>query len=111
MILTYSEFRLNPRLASLASRLVEPNRDHDEPEDEEALFAELEAEIENDDSSAMREHGLAVLKEESASSSVLHSAILICVSYRMGRVKDMQTNDYGRYSEITSEKEVIRASA
>lgn len=58
-------------MASLASRLVEPNRDHDEePEDEEALFAELEAEIENDDSSAMREHGLAVLKQESASSSL-----------------------------------------
>ncbi|KZP32944.1 thioredoxin-like protein [Athelia psychrophila] len=89
-----SNDQLNPRLASLASRLVEPNRDHDEePEDEEALFAELEAEIENDDSSAMREHGLAVLKQE------------------MGRVKDMQSNDYGRYTEITSEKEVIRASA
>lgn len=59
--------RINPRLASLASRLVSPNRDHDEePEDEEALFAELEAEIENDDSSAMREHALAVLRQESA---------------------------------------------
>lgn len=62
----YPGSRLNPKLASLASRLVEPNnsRDRDEEDDEEALFAELEAEIENDSSSAMREHGLTALKQE-----------------------------------------------
>jgi hypothetical protein len=57
---------LNPKITSLASRLVEPNnsRDQDDEEDEEALFAELEAEIENDSSAAMREQGLSVLRQE-----------------------------------------------
>jgi thiol-disulfide isomerase/thioredoxin len=79
----------------LASRLVEPNnsRDQDDEEDEEALFAELEAEIENDSSAAMREQGLSVLRQE------------------MDRVKDMQANEHGRYTEIMNEKEVIRTSA
>jgi hypothetical protein len=45
---------------------VAPNksRDRDDEEDDEALFAELEAEIENDGSSAMREQGLSVLRQE-----------------------------------------------
>lgn len=55
------------KAASLASRLVDPNNDKDQ-EDEDALFAELEAEIENADSSALREQGLAVLKSESVAS-------------------------------------------
>lgn len=65
-IATYHLCSLNPKVASLASRLVEPNnaRDRDGEEDEEALFAELEAEIENDNSAAMREHGLSVLRQE-----------------------------------------------
>ena len=62
----------NPKITSLAARLVEPNDpprhqhddDDEEEEEEEALFAELEAEIENDSSSAMREQGLKVLKRE-----------------------------------------------
>jgi hypothetical protein len=29
----------------------------------------------------------------------------------MDRVKDMQASEHGRYTEITNEKEVIRASA
>jgi hypothetical protein len=46
---------------------LEPNRgarDQYEDEDEDALFAELEAEIENDDNPALREMGLKVLKKE-----------------------------------------------
>lgn len=59
----------NPKITSLAARLVEPNdpprhQHDDDEEEEEALFAELEAEIENDSSSAMREQGLKVLKRE-----------------------------------------------
>ncbi|KAF7968431.1 hypothetical protein HWV62_30595 [Athelia sp. TMB] len=108
-----SNDELNPKLASLASRLVQPNRDHDGEDDEEALFAELEAEIENDSSSAMREHGLTVLKQESAHPMSLHaeSLMLIHALRRMDRVKDMQANEHGRYTEIMNEKEVIRASA
>ena len=30
--------------------------------------------------------------------------------YRRERMKDMQANEHGRYTEITNEKEVIRAS-
>jgi len=58
------------KAASLAARLVTPNdpsrsrRDAYEEDDDEAIFAELEEEIENDSSSAVREHGLQVLKEE-----------------------------------------------
>ena len=92
---------------------MQPNRDHDGEDDEEALFAELEAEIENDSSSAMREHGLAVLKQELARPVFLRagSHMLIPALHRMDRVKDMQANEHGRYTETMNEKEVIRASA
>jgi len=86
----------DPKIASLASRLVEPNnsrdQDHDDEDDDEALFAELEAELENDSNAMMREHGLQVLRQE------------------MDRVKDMQANEHGRYTEMTNEKDIIRAS-
>jgi len=53
----------------LSARLVEPNqapnRHHfDVEDDEDAIFAELEAEIENDDNIAMREQGLETIKRE-----------------------------------------------
>ncbi|EEB90436.1 hypothetical protein MPER_11357 [Moniliophthora perniciosa FA553] len=90
----------NPKIASLASRLVEPNQPHrkrrdeeDELDDEDAIFAELEAEIENDDNSAIRERGLAALKQE------------------MDRMQQMKDNHYGKYTEITDEKEVVRVTA
>jgi hypothetical protein len=63
----------NPKITSLAARLVQPNdsrrnkrdnTDDDDDDDDEALFAELEAEIENDSSSAMREQGLEILRRE-----------------------------------------------
>jgi len=53
----------------LAARLVEPNNPlkgvyNDNDDDDDAIFAELEEEIENDSSAAIREHGLKLLKEE-----------------------------------------------
>jgi hypothetical protein len=51
----------------LAARLVEPNhtRYHEpEGEDEDALFAVLEEEIENDSNAMMREQGLEALRRE-----------------------------------------------
>jgi len=62
-------------------------------DDDEALFAELEAEIENDSNSAMREQGLEILRRE------------------MEHMKEMKENEHGRYTEIMDEKEVIRVSA
>ena len=65
-VLSYS----NSRITSLAARLVEPNdsnrsrRDLEENDDDEAIFAELEEEIENNSNSFMREHSLQVLKRE-----------------------------------------------
>lgn len=60
----------NSKAASLAARLVENNQPgrlrhrDEEDDDDEALFAELEEEIENDTNASVREHGLQVLKTE-----------------------------------------------
>ncbi len=55
----------NSKAASLAARLVESNnRRHYDEEDEDAIFAELEEEIENDSNPVIREKGLKLLKEE-----------------------------------------------
>ncbi|KAF7292367.1 hypothetical protein HMN09_01220800 [Mycena chlorophos] len=86
----------NPRLASLAARLVEPNykpRRGEEEEDEDALFAELEDEIENDSNAEIREYGLKLIREQ------------------MEQLHEMKDNKHGQYSEITDEKEVVRACA
>ena len=54
----------------MATRLVDPNNplkgayDHDDDDNDDAIFAELEEEIENDSNAAIREHGLKLLKEE-----------------------------------------------
>jgi len=86
------------KAASLAARLVQsnnPNRSRygSDDEDDDAIFAELEEEIENDSNASIREHGLQVLKSE------------------MERMKHMRENNYGTYSEITDEREVVRVSA
>ncbi|KAJ6628745.1 GTPase inhibitor [Mycena sp. CBHHK59/15] len=86
----------NPKIASLAARLVEPNRlsrHEEEEEDEDAIFAELEDEIENDSNAEMREHGLQVLRQQ------------------MEQLKEMQENQHGHYTEIKDEKEVVRVTA
>ncbi|KAH6915335.1 GTPase inhibitor [Coprinopsis sp. MPI-PUGE-AT-0042] len=87
------------KAASLASRLVSPNhpqargRTDSDDDDDEALFAELEEEIENDPSSAVREQALGILQRE------------------MERVKGLQENKHGQYTEVSDEKEVIRITA
>ncbi|KAG0709750.1 thioredoxin-like protein [Suillus ampliporus] len=86
--------RIQSKLDSLALRLVESNdsRKEDE-EDDDAIFAELEAEIENDCDAAMRDRGLDQLRLE------------------MQRAKQMRENAHGTYMDITNEKEAIRISA
>ncbi|KAK2466300.1 hypothetical protein APHAL10511_001942 [Amanita phalloides] len=82
------------RLPTLLARVVEPNRDTDvTSEDEDALFAELEAEIENDDNPVLREKGMEAFRKE----------------FKIQ--KEMQQNSHGSYTEITDEKEVMRISA
>ncbi|KAG5651962.1 hypothetical protein H0H81_006777 [Sphagnurus paluster] len=91
----------NPKIASLAARLVEshrPNRqrrsdDDEDDDDDEVLFAELEAEIENDSNAALREQGLDVLRRE------------------MEKMQQMKQSQHGQYTEISDEKEVVRVSA
>ncbi|KAF9247322.1 thioredoxin-like protein [Melanogaster broomeanus] len=77
---------------SLASRLVESNHSREELEDDDAIFAELEAEIENDDNFALREHGLEQLRLQAS------------------KLKEQKQNAHGTYTEILNEKEVIRIS-
>ncbi|KAI6003743.1 thioredoxin-like protein [Pisolithus albus] len=84
---------MDTKLNDLASRVVESNRSRDEVEDDDAVFAELEAEIENDENAAFRERGLEQLRLQA------------------DKLKHMQANAYGTYSEIVDEKEVVRISA
>jgi len=79
------------QLKGLADRVLEPNRDV--PDDDEALFAELEAEMENDEDPIVRESGLVALRKE------------------FETMKEMREKSYGTYTEITDEKEVMRVSA
>ncbi|KAH8830452.1 thioredoxin-like protein [Flagelloscypha sp. PMI_526] len=93
--LIYSE----SKAASLASRLVESNKSantqhsSDELEDEDAIFAELEEEIENDGSYYMREKGLERMRNE------------------MGALQTKRDLGHGKLSELTDEKEIIRITA
>ncbi|KAF9226577.1 thioredoxin-like protein [Gyrodon lividus] len=85
---------MEAKINSLASRLVESNHSQEtEEEDNDAIFAQLEAEIENDDNVAFREHGLTQLRLQAI------------------KLKEMQQNAHGTYTEITNEKEVVRISA
>ncbi|KAJ8587204.1 thioredoxin-like protein [Rhizopogon salebrosus TDB-379] len=86
---------MQSKFNSLASRVIDSNdsREEDELDDDDALFAELEAEIENYDNAAVRDQGLEQLRLE------------------MQRAKYMQENAHGRYMEITNEKEAVRISA
>ncbi|KAI6134959.1 thioredoxin-like protein [Pisolithus croceorrhizus] len=84
---------MDTKLNDLASRVVESNRGRDEVDDDDAIFAELEAEIENDENAAFRERGLEQLRLQA------------------DKLKHMQANAYGTYSEIVDEKEAVRISA
>ncbi|EIN10415.1 thioredoxin-like protein [Punctularia strigosozonata HHB-11173 SS5] len=66
----------------------------DSDAEEDDIFAQLEAEIERDDTdAAFREEGIQALRRE------------------MEQVKAMKEGGHGRYDEIMNEKEVIRTSA
>jgi hypothetical protein len=99
---------------SLAARLVDPvirRRDNsDSDEDDDAIFAELEAEIENGDEYA-RETAIQAIKKEyvhvRVTPSLAHSFILI----RMEKVDDLRKSEHGTYTEIMDEKEVIRITS
>jgi hypothetical protein len=58
--------RMQSKFNSLASRVIDSNdsREEDELDDDDALFAELEAEIENYDNAAVRDQGLEQLRLE-----------------------------------------------
>ncbi|KIJ20269.1 hypothetical protein PAXINDRAFT_96498 [Paxillus involutus ATCC 200175] len=82
---------MDAKIHSLASRLIESNHSREETEDDDdAIFAELEAEIENADSATFREHGLEQLRLQAS------------------KLKEMQQSAHGTYTEITNEKEAIR---
>lgn len=55
---------MNSTLNNLASRVLQSNRERDEDDGVDAIFAELEAEIENDDNAAVRERGLQQLRAQ-----------------------------------------------
>ncbi|KZT26857.1 thioredoxin-like protein [Neolentinus lepideus HHB14362 ss-1] len=84
------------KIDNLVSHITNPanapvtNSEHDFDDDEQ-LFAELEAELENEDYAA-RGQGIEALKRE------------------MERVRDMKQSGHGTYMEIKDEKEVMRIS-
>ncbi|KAI0036799.1 thioredoxin-like protein [Vararia minispora EC-137] len=99
MLVTYhqpSSTQTDPRVNLLTSHLLNPAPSTSQPDpddtDDESLFAELEAELENEDR-ALREHGIKQLRSE------------------MERVNRMKEDMHGKYSELANEKEVIRISA
>ncbi|KAI0701816.1 thioredoxin-like protein [Cytidiella melzeri] len=61
-------------------------------EDDEELFAELEAEIEDHDNAAVRERGIAQFKQE------------------MERLKKLEDSGHGRYDELKDEKSVLQTT-
>ncbi|KAI0650740.1 thioredoxin-like protein [Trametes meyenii] len=84
------------KIASIVAHLNEPNTSSSSSrsaEDDEDIFAELEAEIENDSSATFREHGMEQLKRE------------------MEQLQQAKSDGHGQYREVTDEKEVIRLSA
>lgn len=96
---------MSDKIAHLSSRLTDSiqnsssmkapahDRGSDPDEDMEDIFAQLEAEIENDDDIGVRERGMEELKRE------------------MERLKNMKSSGHGRYEELSDEKQVVRTSA
>ena len=54
----------NSKVNELTNRLTDPYTSRSDPDEDEELFAQLEAEIENDDNAALRERGIEELKQE-----------------------------------------------
>lgn len=94
---------MSEKIDNLASRLTDAiqkpssstsrNSRSDPEEDEDDIFAQLEDEIENDDSIAIRERRLEEIKRE------------------VERQQTMKISGHGRYEELSDEKEVVRTSA
>lgn len=84
---------LDSKYKSTVDRVLESRRGDSDDEDQEALFAELEAELENADSASLRDGGVKEMRAQ------------------LEKVQTMQQTGYGLYREITDEKEVIRTSA
>ena len=124
MILTRDSSSTNARfIESLDSkykpsvdRAHESRMDGSDDEDEDALFAELEAELENADSAALRDRGIKEVGAQLRRFSFLRSlnysidqhSRLWC---RLEKVQNMQQTGHGQYTEVTDEKEAIRTSA
>ncbi|GJE84510.1 thioredoxin-like protein [Phanerochaete sordida] len=75
--------------------MPQPHKRHegsDVEDSDEELFAELEAELENDESAAVRERGLEQLKKQ------------------MEALKKLKDTGHGQYSEILDEKQVLQAT-
>ncbi|KAH8999250.1 thioredoxin-like protein [Lactarius akahatsu] len=91
----------NAKIAHLTSQLIasstSSSRLDQDTADEDELFAELEAEIENDDWSSSR------TRSQRAAARVQQPL--------MERMKQMREEMHGKYTELTDEKEVIRTSA
>ncbi|KAH9951657.1 GTPase inhibitor [Amylocystis lapponica] len=90
---------LDQKISSVTDRVIQPNNpftsrhDNGSDLDDDELFAQLEAEIEDSSNESIREQGLERLKRE------------------MERVKGMKADGHGQYGEIVDEQEVIRISA
>ncbi|THH14882.1 hypothetical protein EW146_g5512 [Bondarzewia mesenterica] len=91
----------NSKVTILTAQLTAPSKpstsrsrsDPDQEElDDDELFAQLEAEIENDDEKS-REYGLKELHRE------------------MDLLKQMREDNHGKYTEMSDEKLIIRTSA
>lgn len=107
---------LDSKYKTSVNRVQDSRREDSDDEDEDTLFAELEAEIENADSAALRERGVkeiqAQLRRFSSPVSLNHSIDQYPRLWRrLEKVQTMQHTGYGQYTEITDEKEVIRVSA
>ena len=107
---------LDTKYKSSVDRVQESRKDSSDDEDEDALFAELEAEIENADSAVLRDRGVKEMQAQLRrffSLRCLDPAIdwELYLRRRLDKVQTMQQTGYGQYAEITDEKEVIRTSA
>jgi len=107
---------LGSEYKSSIDRVHESRADASDDEDEDALFAELEAELENADSAALRDRGTKGVQAQLRRFSPLRSLNCPIDQHprpwcRLEKVQTMQQTGYGQYTEITDEKEVIRMSA
>jgi len=83
--------------------------DASDDEDEDALFAELEAELENADSAALRDRGIKEVGAQLRRFSFLRSLNYSIdqhsrIRCRLEKVQNMQRTGYGQYTEVTDEK-------